>query len=59
MTRGRRENTGSVELHVLQPNQDIVSATKRANLPSLELVDCPRERLEGAGLRGWTGHESK
>ena len=29
-----------------------------ANLSSLEAVDWPRERVEGAGLRGWTGQES-
>lgn len=29
-----------------------------ANLSSLEAVDWPRESVEGAGLRGWTGQES-
>ena len=31
---------------------------QHANLSSLEAVDWPRERVEGAGLRGWTGQES-
>ena len=50
MTRGRRENTGSVELHVLQPNQDIVSATKESQPSQLGVGRLSKGEVGGGGV---------